>query len=106
MKKIALFLVIAMAVAGTPGLAMVHATVDGFIQDRKGSELSPIRDTGLVLEGVHKGVHQTYDAVAKPFKPVLDPIMKVRDVALESTKLIINKTWDLVTFSDLRAAKG
>lgn len=93
MKKVALFLILAMCIACVPGMALVHSTIDGVVQDAKATDIAPVRDTGLILEGVHKGLHYTYDETTRPLSPVLEPVHKVYGVVMDSTKLVINRVW-------------
>lgn len=93
MRKVALLIMIAMLIASTPAMALVHSTMDGVVADAKGTDIAPIRDAGLIIGGVHKGLHYTYDEVTKPLSPILDPVHRGVGFIMDSTKLVINKVW-------------
>jgi len=86
---------IAMLIASVPAMALVHGTVDGVISDAKGTDIAPIRDAGLIVGGVHKGLHYTYDEATKPLSPILNPVHQGVGFIMDSTKLVINKVWGI-----------
>ncbi len=101
MRKIAMFMVLLMVMSAGTGWCLVER-VDRAIEGVSNSDIRPVADTGRVLDLTNRGIDKGYHAVTDPMAPVLDPVRKVRDESIKSTKSIINVIWDAITFRSLR----
>ena len=97
MKKIALLIALLMVV-GIGTAWCISATVDKMIDEKSKSDIRPVEDSAKLLGMVNKGADESYKAMTKPLNPVLDPVRKVRDGAIDASKKVVNTTWDALTY--------
>ncbi len=104
MKKIATLLVVLMVVGAVPGWCLL-ATVDNAVMDHtKDSSYRPVADVGKVYGEMNKGLDKSLDKVpAVKLRPILfDPMDKALSETIKAGKLVINSSWDFLTFKKYR----
>ena len=107
MKKIALLLAVLMVVGAAPGWCLV-GMVDTYVDDHtKNSSFRPVQDTGELYGTINHGIGDTMDKVPvlKERSVIMNPIETVAKETIKGTKLLLNGTWDLLTFKSMRDKK-
>ncbi len=107
MKKMAVILAALMILGAVPGWCLVPM-VDSFVDNHtKNSSFHPVQDAGKVYGTVNHQIDTSFDKipVLKSRSVIIDPIEKLVKDSVDATKLLINGTWDLLTFKSMRTKK-